>query len=108
MSSNIVVFRNDYCIYHAIPTIKNMNILQLNPQIVVYTPLGTGLAYFIMDYGMSVNSCWVVRLAKGEIKHFDSNDVRVEGNPTYGFPLKPEIPDSWMTFKEKEKLVKEN
>jgi hypothetical protein len=85
-----------------------MNILQLNPQIVVYTPLGTGLAYFIMDYGMSVNSCWVVRLAKGEIKHFDSNDVRVEGNPTYGFPLKPEIPDSWLTFKEAEKLVKEN
>jgi hypothetical protein len=101
----IIVFLSSNKIY-----LKNtaMNILQLNPQIVVYTPLGTGLAYFIMDYGMSVNSCWVVRLAKGEIKHFDSNDVRVEGNPTYGFPLKPEIPDSWMTFKEKDKLIKGN
>lgn len=69
--------------------------IQLNPQIVVFTPLGPGLAYFIIDYGMSVNTCWVIRLAKGEIKHFDSNDIRVEGNPTYGFPLKPEIPDTW-------------
>ena len=84
-----------------------MNILQLNPQIVVYTPLGAGLAYFIIDYGMSVNTCWVIRLANVEMKHFDSKDVRVEGNPTYGFPLNPEIPDSWVTFKEKEKLEKE-
>ncbi len=72
-----------------------MNMIQLNPQIAVYTPLGPGLAYFIIDYGMSVNTCWVIRLAKGEIKHFDSNDIRVEGNPTYGFPLKPELPDNW-------------
>lgn len=72
-----------------------MNMIQLNPQIVVFTPLGPGLAYFIIDYGMSINTCWVIRLAKGEIKHFDSNDIRIEGNPTYGFPLKPELPDSW-------------
>jgi len=76
-----------------------MNMIQLNPQIVVFTPLGPGLAYFIIDYGMSVNTCWVIRLAKGEIKHFDSNDIRIEGNPTYGFPLKPELPDSWKQVK---------
>ena len=74
-----------------------MNILQLNPQIVVYTPLGQGLACFLIDYGMSVNTCWVVRLADGQVKHFDANDIRIEGNPTYGFPLMPEIPDSWKT-----------
>ncbi len=74
-----------------------MNILQINPQIVVYTPLGQGLAYFLIDYGMSVNTCWGVRLASGQVKHFDANDIRIEGNPTYGFPLMPEIPDSWKT-----------
>ncbi len=72
-----------------------MNILQLNPLIVVFTPLGPGLAYFIIDYGMSVNTCWVIRLEKGELKHFDSNDVRLEGNPTYGYPIKPELPNNW-------------
>jgi len=76
-----------------------MNMIQLNPQIVVFTPLGPGLAYFIIDYGMSANTCWVIRLAKGEIKHFDLNDIRIEGNPTYGFPLKPELPDSWKQVK---------
>lgn len=77
-----------------------MSMLQLNPQIVVFTPLGPGLAYFIIDYGMSVNTCWVIRLAKGEIKHFDSNDIRVEGNPTYGFPLIPELPDNWKQVRD--------
>ena len=70
-------------------------IIQLSPQIVVYTPLGIGLAYFIIDYGMSVNTCWVVRLELGQIKHFDSNDIRVEENPTFGFPLKPDVPNKW-------------
>jgi hypothetical protein len=78
-------------------------IIQLNPQIVVYTPLGKGLAFFLIDYGMSVNTCWVVRLANGEIKHFDANDIRAEGNPTYGIPMMPELPASWNTAKEKAK-----
>lgn len=70
-------------------------VLQLNPNIVVYTPLGRGLVLFIIDYGMTVNTCWVVRLEDGKVKHFDSNDIRVEGNPTYGSKIKPEIPGSW-------------
>jgi hypothetical protein len=46
-----------------------MNILQLNPQIAVYTPLGAGFSRF---------------------------------------PLKPEIPDQKVTYKQEEKLVKGN
>ena len=58
-------------------------ILQLNPQLNVFTPLGEGWVFFIIDYGAWMNSCWVVRLNEtGEVKHFDSNDIRIEGNPT--------------------------
>ncbi|MDB5229100.1 MAG: hypothetical protein JWN78_3293 [Bacteroidota bacterium] len=63
-------------------------ILQLNPAILVETPLGTGEAIFIIDYGMHQNSCWIVALQKdGVIKHFDSNDVILSTNYTYGMNL---------------------
>jgi hypothetical protein len=62
--------------------IKKM-ILQLNPQINIHTPLGEAHAFFIIDYGPWVNSVWVARLCgSGEVKHFDTNDIRIEGNPT--------------------------
>ncbi|QGA26924.1 hypothetical protein GFH32_11630 [Sphingobacteruim zhuxiongii] len=57
---------------------------QLNPTILVDTPLGKGHAVFIIDYGMHQNSCWIVALEEnGVIKHFDSNDVIVCRNFTY-------------------------
>ncbi len=60
-------------------------ILQLNPTIHVDTPLGRGHAIFIIDYGMHQNSCWVVVLEKdGVVKHFDTNDIIVCTNYTYG------------------------
>lgn len=60
-------------------------ILQLNPQILVQTPLGPGYTFLIIDYGQWVNTCWVVRLNNsGEVKHFDSNDIKIEGNFTVG------------------------
>ncbi len=63
-------------------------ILQLNPAILVETPLGTGQAIFIIDYGMHQNSCWVVALQKdGVIKHFDCNDIIMSTNYTYGVNL---------------------
>jgi len=63
-------------------------ILQLNPSILVETPLGTGQALFIIDYGMHQNTCWVVALVKtGSIKHFDCNDVVLSTNYTYGVNL---------------------
>lgn len=62
-----------------------MNILQLNPQIEVITPLGNGWAFFIIDYGLNINSIWVVRLDKeGIVKHVESNDIRIAANPMLG------------------------
>lgn len=63
-------------------------ILQLNPAILVETPLGTGQAIFIIDYGMHQNTCWIVALQQdGVIKHFDCNDVILSTNYTYGLNL---------------------
>jgi len=59
-------------------------ILQLNPTVEVHTPLGDGEAMFIIDYGININTVWVVRLPKGVIKHFYSDDVRIWGNPMNG------------------------
>ena len=59
-------------------------ILQLNPTIDVNTPLGDGEALFIIDYGINVNTVWVVRMDKGIVKHFYSDDIRVYGNPMNG------------------------
>lgn len=59
-------------------------ILQLNPTILVETPLGRGHTIFIIDYGMHQNSCWVVAMEKdGIVKHFESNDIIVCTNYTF-------------------------
>lgn len=59
-------------------------ILQLNPTILVETPLGRGHALFVIDYGMHQNTCWVVASEKdGVVKHFDCNDVLISTNFTY-------------------------
>ncbi|HMG82683.1 MAG TPA: hypothetical protein VK559_06590 [Ferruginibacter sp.] len=61
---------------------------QLDPAILVDTPLGTGQAIFLIDYGMHQNTCWVVALTEnGVIKHFDCNDVIMATNYTYGINL---------------------
>ncbi len=63
-------------------------IYQLNPVILVETPLGQGQAIFIIDYGMHLNSCWIVALVDdGVIKHFDCKDVILATNHTYGMNL---------------------
>ncbi len=63
--------------------------LQLNPTILVDTPLGRGHAIFIIDYGMHQNTCWVVALQdSGIVKHFDCNDIIMSTNYTYGVNLK--------------------
>lgn len=58
---------------------------QLNPTIMVDTPLGKGQTIFIIDYGMHQNTCWVVALiTNGIVKHFDCNDIVLAANFTYG------------------------
>jgi hypothetical protein len=67
---------------------SNSMILQLDPAILVDTPLGQGHALFLIDYGMHQNTCWVVAIQKtGIIKHFDCNDVLLTTNYTYGMNL---------------------
>ena len=64
-------------------------ILQLNPTILVDTPLGRGHAIFIIDYGVHQNTCWIVALQDdGIVKHFDCNDIIIATNYTYGVNLK--------------------
>jgi hypothetical protein len=58
--------------------------LQLNPTIDVATPLGDGEAIMVIDYGVNVNTVWVVRLKGGIVKHFYSDDIRVYDNPMNG------------------------
>ncbi len=61
---------------------------QLNPTIMVETPLGKGQAIFVIDYGMHQNTCWVVALqVDGVVKHFDCNDIILSTNYTYGMNL---------------------
>lgn len=59
-------------------------ILELRNRITVDTPLGDGDAMFIIDYGLDVNTVWVVRLNGGQVKHFYSDDIRVYANPMDG------------------------
>ena len=61
---------------------------QLDPSLLVETPIGQGLAIFIIDYGMHQNTCWIVApVNDGVIKHFDCNDVILSTNYTYGLNL---------------------
>ena len=57
---------------------------QLNPTMEVHTPLGDGEAMFIIDYGLNVNTVWVVIFKGGVIKHLYSDDIRIYGNPMNG------------------------
>lgn len=61
-----------------------MMMLQLNPTMEVHTPLGDGEALFIIDYGLNVNTVWVVRFKGGVIKHLYSDDIRIYDNPMNG------------------------
>jgi len=58
---------------------------QLSPPIYVNTPKGEGDTLFLIDYGVNINTVWVVHLHEsGEVLHFDSSDVRIMGNLMYG------------------------
>ena len=63
-------------------------ILQLDPAILVDTPIGIGHALFVIDYGMHQNICWVVEIRETSfIKHFYCNDVMSCTNYTYGMNM---------------------
>lgn len=58
--------------------------IELRQPIEVKTPLGDGVAFLIIDYGWAANTCWVVILKDGKVKHFDSNDIVVDYVSTWG------------------------
>lgn len=60
---------------------------RINPEIFVLTPLGPGRALFLIDYGPSLNTVWVIALdATGNIVHVDAGEIRVMGNEMYNIP----------------------
>lgn len=58
---------------------------QLNPPIPLVTPKGSGLAWFIIDYGIEHHLMWVVAIDEtGEIWTFKNPDIRADKNITVG------------------------
>lgn len=70
-------------------------LLELSEGWTVHTPLGKGTALIISTPAYLGNSVVYVKLENGEMKHFDSNDIRIYGSPTYGEDLVPQIPVEW-------------
>jgi len=50
----------------------------------VTTPHGDGEALLLIDYGLNVNTVWLVRLHGGRVKHYWSEDLRLHGNAMNG------------------------
>ena len=68
---------------------------QFPTPLAIHTPLGAGEAILFIDYGLEVNSVWVIRLRGGIIKHFYSDDIRLYGNPMDGLGWDVDIPSAW-------------
>ena len=51
----------------------------------VVTPMGDGYAIYVESGGMFENDVWTVCLSEdGSIKHFETSQVRMWANATYG------------------------
>ncbi len=58
-----------------------MHILQLNPPIPLETPKGSGLAWFLIDYGVEYDLMWTVAINEtGEIWTYSNKLVRATKN----------------------------
>lgn len=74
----------------------HQTLLELSDGWEVYTPLGRGVALVITTPSYLGNSTVYVKLEKtGQLKHFDTNDIRMTGSPTYGEQLVPNLPEGW-------------
>jgi len=52
----------------------------------VETPHGEGQALFLIDYGPHQNTIWIVAIQDSkEIKHYDSNQIKICTNFTLDF-----------------------
>lgn len=61
----------------------------------VHTPHGEGDAILLIDYGIDVNTVWLVRLKGGVVKHYYSDDILLYGNPMNGSGFDINIPVNW-------------
>lgn len=61
----------------------------------VHTPHGEGDAVLLIDYGIDVNTVWLVRLRGGIVKHYYSDDILLYGNPMNGKGFDINIPINW-------------
>lgn len=68
---------------------------QFPTPIAVHTPHGDGDAILFIDYGLNVNSVWVVRLNGGKVLHYYSDDIRIWGNPMDGKGFDVDMPKDW-------------
>jgi hypothetical protein len=57
---------------------------EFNTPIEVKTPHGDGQAILLIDYGLNVNTVWLVRLNGGTVKHYYSDDIQIYDNPMNG------------------------
>jgi hypothetical protein len=68
---------------------------RIDPPLPVNTSKGSGLAYFVIDYGLDYNLMWIVFLDEsGECWTIDNAEIRAYPNPTYGAPRSGKIPKS--------------
>lgn len=63
--------------------------------IAVHTPHGEGQALLLIDYGLNVNSVWLVRVKGGKVLHYYSDDIRIYDNPMNGSGFDMDIPEGW-------------
>jgi len=57
----------------------------------VETPLGYGVALFMISGSVHSNPQFIIRFYNtGEVRTVDQNDIKIYGNPTAGEKLKPE------------------
>lgn len=56
----------------------------------VETPLGYGVAIFMIGGSIHSNPQFIIRLYNtGDVRTVDQNDIKIYGNPTAGEPLVP-------------------
>jgi hypothetical protein len=57
--------------------------LEFRKPIPVITDLGDGMAIYVSDSGTFANDVWAVVLNDGTIRHFRSDQLRIEKNSTF-------------------------
>ena len=61
-----------------------------NP-IPVKTELGDGMAIYVVNSGTFANDIWTIALNDGTIRHFRTDQVRMEANATWNIQRRPSL-----------------